>query len=188
MHSFDELYGYKFTGQLLTALTKLFSSYLQMHGFTCGMDDLMLRRSVERSRREKLEEAHKRTVEEVAEHFNVREKLEGVEFVGRGLYACDEEGKPVSTSTSTEERGTVSEKGELCITLASRVILDRSNVEEIDEEYKHHLQEFGSKIIETSLKGFVKRFPDNNFSMMTVTGAKGSNVNHSQVSVMLGQQ
>lgn len=31
-------------------------------------------------------------------------------------------------------------------------------------------------------------FPANNFSMMTVTGAKGSNVNHTQVSIMLGQQ
>lgn len=31
-------------------------------------------------------------------------------------------------------------------------------------------------------------FPENNFSMMTLTGAKGSNVNHSMVSVMLGQQ
>lgn len=31
-------------------------------------------------------------------------------------------------------------------------------------------------------------FPHNNFSMMTITGAKGSNVNHSQVGVMLGQQ
>lgn len=38
------------------------------------------------------------------------------------------------------------------------------------------------------LKGFNKMFPANNFSMMTVTGAKGSNVNHSQVGVMLGQQ
>lgn len=38
------------------------------------------------------------------------------------------------------------------------------------------------------LKGFNKMFPANNFSMMTITGAKGSNVNHSQVGVMLGQQ
>ena len=39
-----------------------------------------------------------------------------------------------------------------------------------------------------ALLGFSKKFPANNFSMMTVTGAKGSNVNHSQVAVMLGQQ
>jgi len=60
--------------------------------------------------------------------------------------------------------------------------------EELDAEYKHHLHEKSSTVIEDCLKGFVKKFPHNNFSMMTVTGAKGSNVNHSQVSVMLGQQ
>jgi DNA-directed RNA polymerase I subunit RPA1 len=60
--------------------------------------------------------------------------------------------------------------------------------EELDGEYKHHLHEKSSVVIEDCLKGFVKKFPQNNFSMMTVTGAKGSNVNHSQVSVMLGQQ
>lgn len=34
----------------------------------------------------------------------------------------------------------------------------------------------------------MKLFPDNNFSMMTVSGAKGSQVNFSQVSCLLGQQ
>jgi DNA-directed RNA polymerase I subunit RPA1 len=50
------------------------------------------------------------------------------------------------------------------------------------------LNEKSSKIIDVCIKGFSKMFPQNNFSMMTVAGAKGSNVNHSQVSVMLGQQ
>jgi DNA-directed RNA polymerase I subunit RPA1 len=45
-----------------------------------------------------------------------------------------------------------------------------------------------SKVSDYCLTGFKKTFPQNNFSMMTVTGAKGSNVNHSQVAVMLGQQ
>lgn len=34
----------------------------------------------------------------------------------------------------------------------------------------------------------MKLFPDNNFSLMTVSGAKGSQVNFSQVSCLLGQQ
>ena len=38
------------------------------------------------------------------------------------------------------------------------------------------------------LIGFNKMFPFNNFSMMILTGAKGSNVNHSQIAAMLGQQ
>jgi DNA-directed RNA polymerase I subunit RPA1 len=36
--------------------------------------------------------------------------------------------------------------------------------------------------------GLVKRFPMNSFSAMVLTGAKGSIVNHNQVSLMLGQQ
>lgn len=95
VHSFDELYGYKMTGQLLTSLTKLFSSYLQMHGFTCGMDDLMLRKGVEKQRRDKLELAHQNTVQEIAQHFGVKEKLDGLEYVGRSIYQCDQHGRPL---------------------------------------------------------------------------------------------
>jgi len=36
--------------------------------------------------------------------------------------------------------------------------------------------------------GQVKPFPKNCLSMMTVTGAKGSQVNFSQISCLLGQQ
>ena len=36
--------------------------------------------------------------------------------------------------------------------------------------------------------GLVKPFPRNCLSMMTVTGAKGSQVNFSQISCLLGQQ
>lgn len=50
------------------------------------------------------------------------------------------------------------------------------------------MNEKASNVIDHALSGFQKQFPKNNFSMMTVTGAKGSNVNHSQVSVLLGQQ
>lgn len=72
VHSFNELYGYKLTGQLMTCLTKLFSSYLQVHGFTCGMDDLILHKDAEKSRKVKIEEVHKKTVEEVAKHLGVK--------------------------------------------------------------------------------------------------------------------
>lgn len=50
VHSFNELYGYKMTGQLQTCLTKLFSNYLQVHGFSCGIDDLILTRKADKNR------------------------------------------------------------------------------------------------------------------------------------------
>ena len=50
VHSFYELYGPNKTGQLLTAFAKLFNAYLQIHGFTCGMDDLLVNKNQEKKR------------------------------------------------------------------------------------------------------------------------------------------
>jgi hypothetical protein len=36
----------------------------------------------------------------------------------------------------------------------------------------------GSEILKTALGGLIKKFPFNNFSTMTNSGAKGSKVNH----------
>ena len=44
--------------------------------------------------------------------------------------------------------------------------------------YKDVLSASNSKIIEISLFGLQKGFPENNFSVMTRSGAKGSKVNH----------
>ncbi len=50
LHSFNELYGEKTTGKLMTCLNKLFLNYMQMHGFTCGLDDLLLKKKATKSR------------------------------------------------------------------------------------------------------------------------------------------
>ncbi|KAH1228717.1 DNA-directed RNA polymerase I subunit 1 [Glycine max] len=42
IHTVQELYGSNVAGNLLSALSRLFTTFLQMHGFTCGVDDLML--------------------------------------------------------------------------------------------------------------------------------------------------
>lgn len=49
--SFNELYGEALTGKLVTCLTKLFLSYMQTHGFTCGLDDLILKPKLNKARR-----------------------------------------------------------------------------------------------------------------------------------------
>jgi hypothetical protein len=35
----------------MTCLTKLFLNYMQMHGFTCGLDDLLLKKKTNKMRR-----------------------------------------------------------------------------------------------------------------------------------------
>ncbi|XP_052173227.1 DNA-directed RNA polymerase I subunit 1 isoform X2 [Diospyros lotus] len=42
VHTVQELYGSKTAGILLSALSRLFTVFLQIHGFTCGVDDLMI--------------------------------------------------------------------------------------------------------------------------------------------------
>ena len=42
VHSVHELLGGEATGKLLTQLGKLFTGYNQMHGFTCGIGDLLI--------------------------------------------------------------------------------------------------------------------------------------------------
>jgi DNA-directed RNA polymerase I subunit RPA1 len=43
VHSVYELYGPETAGILLTCLGRLFTRYLQMIGFTCRMDDLIIK-------------------------------------------------------------------------------------------------------------------------------------------------
>ncbi|KAL8225320.1 hypothetical protein R6Q57_017877 [Mikania cordata] len=42
VHTVQELYGSDVAGLLLGAFSRLFTSFLQLHGFTCGLDDLMV--------------------------------------------------------------------------------------------------------------------------------------------------
>lgn len=58
IHSFYELYGSTLTGKLLTSLSRLFTSFLQIHGFSCGVEDLFLDTINENERRKLINEAH----------------------------------------------------------------------------------------------------------------------------------
>ena len=51
VHSFYEIYGSEKAGELLTSLARIFTVFLQMHGFTCGLDDLVLTPEYDKKRR-----------------------------------------------------------------------------------------------------------------------------------------
>jgi DNA-directed RNA polymerase I subunit RPA1 len=51
VHSFYEIYGSEKAGELLTSLARIFAVYLQMRGFTCGLDDLVLTPEFNKKRR-----------------------------------------------------------------------------------------------------------------------------------------
>lgn len=46
----QELYGPTAAGRLLNCFSRLFTAYMQWHGFTCGFDDLLLNPHAEAQR------------------------------------------------------------------------------------------------------------------------------------------
>lgn len=66
VHSFYEIYGSEKAGELLTSLARIFTVFLQMHGFSCGLDDLMISPEYNKKRRMIIEKSHKEGVEAAA--------------------------------------------------------------------------------------------------------------------------
>ncbi|GAB2269507.1 hypothetical protein Dimus_004424 [Dionaea muscipula] len=54
VHTVQELYGSKVAGNLLSVLGRVFTAFLQIHGFTCGVDDLLLEREYDKRRNQLL--------------------------------------------------------------------------------------------------------------------------------------
>ena len=94
IHSFVEMYGEKTAGKLMTCLNKLFLNYMQVNGFTCGLDDLLLKKKADKGRKEHLDEVHDKTVEEVCKGYKV-EAPKGVYYFGRSDFKCNSEGEMI---------------------------------------------------------------------------------------------
>eukprot|EP01105_Mastigella_eilhardi_P026031 TRINITY_DN730_c1_g1_i1.p1 TRINITY_DN730_c1_g1~~TRINITY_DN730_c1_g1_i1.p1 ORF type:complete len:1659 (+),score=506.48 TRINITY_DN730_c1_g1_i1:65-5041(+) len=66
---------------------------------------------------------------------------------------------------------------------------DQAQAAMLDGKIKEEINQLTSKVIEQCIPGGqYKAFPANNLSLMTVSGARGSVVNFSQISCLLGQQ
>ena len=74
-------------------------------------------------------------------------------------------------------------------TLLSETLSDSNKLDQLDSIMKSVNNKLTSALISTLLpNGLQKHYPMNGFQLMTATGAKGSNVNASQISCCLGQQ
>jgi DNA-directed RNA polymerase I subunit RPA1 len=72
--------------------------------------------------------------------------------------------------------------------LAAKLV-EEGQAPRLDNQMSSALNEFSSNIVKECVpNGQLKPFPWNNLSLMTATGAKGSQVNYSQISCLLGQQ
>ncbi|KAJ9118268.1 hypothetical protein QFC22_004179 [Naganishia vaughanmartiniae] len=161
VHSVFELYGPESAGRLLGILSRLFTKYLQSIAFTCRMDDLILTAEGERIRKSILEAA-----------------------AGDGATAAMEfVGLPKGSKISDPDTAR-----NLNIRL-EEILRDDDMMAGLDGAMQAAFNKTTSKINNDVIPShLVKPFPDNNMQTMTISGAKGSKVNATQISTLLGQQ
>ncbi|KAK9816421.1 hypothetical protein WJX72_000053 [[Myrmecia] bisecta] len=171
VHAVQELYGNPMAGKLLSAFSRLFTSYLQFIGFTCGMDDLLLVSAAEKERARLIGQA-----ESVA-------LAASADFVGEsGSINLEDEGAATDEAFIARERGVRQ-------ALSRRYRSNKDTGVAHDMKTTAVMHPLSSDVIKVCLPGGqVKAFPGNCLSLMTVSGAKGSLVNFSQISCLLGQQ
>ncbi len=158
VHCCYELYGGSVSGQLLTCLGRLFTSFLQMRGFTLGVEDILLRPEMARSMSKISKKAKKCGYEVLGQVFNVtNEDNKEQELL-----------KQYQTAHLNPDESFMKE-----IDLAYKGSVDK---------YQNSLTTLCFP------EGLVKKFPKNNLQLMIQSGAKGSSVNSMQMSCLLGQQ
>jgi DNA-directed RNA polymerase I subunit RPA1 len=176
VHACDELYGSEISGTLLTALGRLFTKYLQFVGFSCRIDDLILTSECDANRRHHLAEAQQighRTL---------------WTFAGLKDHVI-----PSSDVSSRSHELTWNSDTTIDPTLVARAIETKIRNPEalnlLDSMMKRAMNNITTRVIGTCLPdGQLKQFPSNGMSLMILSGAKGSHVNLSQISCLLGQQ
>lgn len=160
VHSVHELYGAESAGKLLSILSRLLTKYLQNRAFTCRMDDLLLTEKGNADRRAMLAGVNEKGLDAALEYV--------------GLSSADK----TRPETADDLRVRLEE-----------ILRDDYKLAGLDATVEGETNQVTTKVIKTCLPhGLVKPFPHNNMQTMTVTGAKGSNVNASQISCLLGQQ
>ncbi|KAI9683377.1 MAG: hypothetical protein M1829_005449 [Trizodia sp. TS-e1964] len=158
VHAVYELYGPTIAGKLLSILGRLFTKYLHMRAFSCGMDDLVLSKHGEKDRKQKLVDARRIGLE-------VATKYAGPE--ARHLKSGDPE-----LRIRMEEIFRDNQK---------QIGLDRM----VTTKTSALSSEITKACLPNGLE---KPFPKNQMQAMTASGAKGSSVNANQISCNLGQQ
>ncbi len=175
VHTVYELYGPELAGRLLTAFGRLFTYFLQDAGHTCGIADLILTSNSDEERKKLL--------------------IKVVNDADRGLTAFLD-GVPVNSLADvvTTEANIVpvskDDRIKICQNSEAFIASDRNDGKvRMDGAMQSVINKSASNVIKACLpNGLAVPFIHNNFSMMVLTGAKGSAVNQSQISCFLGQQ
>ncbi|XP_038906281.1 DNA-directed RNA polymerase I subunit 1 [Benincasa hispida] len=161
VHTVQELYGSNTAGLLLSVMSRLFTVFLQTHGFTCGVDDLLLIEYMDKEREKQLQ---------------ICEKIGEQVHLGFLKVKDGEKLDPMTLQLNIEK--TISNNGESALTS-----LDRKMTSQLNERTGN------SKVLKDLLsEGLLKPSVKNCISLMTTSGAKGGTANFQQISSHLGQQ
>lgn len=165
LHIFHELYGADRTSIFTASLSRLFTGFLQRHGFTCGISDVLLQENAENSRKDLLNSADLRGLSAAADFVNIGDEIIPAESF-------------VEASDKVESE------------IEKRFLSNSADVgPALDMKMSGAMHPLSSEVVKVCLpNGQTKAFRHNMMALMTMTGAKGSVVNFSQISCLLGQQ
>ncbi|KAJ6145687.1 DNA-directed RNA polymerase I subunit [Penicillium chermesinum] len=153
-----EIYGHTIAGKLISILGRLLTRFLNMRAFTCGIDDLRLTKEGDRIRKEKLSTAA-------------------------------DMGREVALKYVTLDQADVADKDAELKRRLEDVLRDDEKQSGLDSVSNARNAQLSSDITNSCLPaGLAKPFPWNQMQSMTISGAKGSNVNANLISCNLGQQ
>lgn len=163
IHAIYEVYGPVVSAAALSSLARLFMLYYQYAGFTCGMDDLILNKEADEKRSKIIENSLEKGILGTADFVEIQNKSIPIQVL----------------------------HSEVRKQLQSKMLND--GMSEVNEQWDQTMRQLVSPISSDIIKvclpyGLIKEFPNNMFSTMVTSGAKGSVVNHSQISCCLGQQ
>lgn len=163
VHVAFELFGAKAVDMVLASFARLFSCFLQMRGFTCAFIDLLLTDSTE-AERTKLIAKSRRVAQETIR-----------DWLGKHEIAIPNGEKATPKELSKAGRGLIE--------------ANRTSADSLEASMLGRMRSSWTSTIDTCVPAGQKlAFPRNCFSAMVQTGAKGSKVNQSQISCLLGQQ
>uniref|UniRef100_A0A0D3GIM5 DNA-directed RNA polymerase subunit n=1 Tax=Oryza barthii TaxID=65489 RepID=A0A0D3GIM5_9ORYZ len=218
VHTVHELYGPETAGVLLSSFSRLFTMVLQLHGFTCGVDDLLLSQESDMTREEILgkSEKHSKIVhinftrpkkddKAEAKAEDIRPKEEGDEAEDtrpKEDHEAEDSTHPkedheAEDSTHPKEDHEAEgddgdDEDQMKLQMEVEKIIRRNGESAtviLDRNMSSELNTLTSKVNKKVFPyGLRKPFPGNCLSLMTQTGAKGGLVNMTQISSLLGQQ
>ncbi|KAI1705504.1 RNA polymerase rpb1, domain 2 domain-containing protein [Ditylenchus destructor] len=158
IHCCYELYGQKVAADILSCFSRVFTTYLQTHGFTLGVADILVTESADKVRRGAIKQIRKCGSDVVKKAFSLPDNASSLQI------------KHVMATAYNNPRK------------------DKTDVKQLDYTMKQTTAKLSDEITKACVpKGLIRCFPQNALQMMIQSGAKGSMVNSIQISCALGQ-